>query len=265
VSIERSHGLRHDAAIDYRHSPHLAQWPLFDRVAGFVLETLQGLPDTGAPPRVLELGAGHGGYTELLLAAGCDVTVADMSQPAVQRLEAMFGGHDRLTALHDPDLGLRDASGAYSLAVCVSVLHHVPDYLECLERVAALVSPGGALVTVQDPLWYPRVGRLTRTVDRSAYLAWRIGQGRLQDGVEAMVRRLRRVHPEARPGEIVYHHVVRQGVDEDAVAELLEDRFARVELVSHWSHHLAALRRPAERARMVNTFAVRATGRGSEP
>jgi hypothetical protein len=57
---------------------------------------------------------------------------------------------------------------------------------------------------------------------------------------------------------------VRQGVDEQAVAELLEARFDRVELVSYWSHHLAAVRRPAERAGLVNTFAARGTGRRAD-
>ncbi|MDX6552286.1 MAG: Methyltransferase domain, partial [Gaiellales bacterium] len=101
MTVERTQGFHDEALIDYRQSPHLAQWPLFDRVAGFVVETVQGLPSTGAPPRVLELGAGHGGYVELLLALGCEVTVVDMSLPAVQRLDVRLGDQDRVIALHD--------------------------------------------------------------------------------------------------------------------------------------------------------------------
>jgi SAM-dependent methyltransferase len=260
VNVRRSHGFHHEPLIDYRHSPHLAQWPLYDRLVGFILETVSGLPDTGSPPRVLEVGAGHGGYTELLLAAGCDVTVVEMSRPPLQRLEARYGGHARVTGVLDPDVSLRDAGGGYSLALCVSLLHHIPDYVEFLLRITGRLLPRGALVTLQDPLWYPRVDRLTRMVDRSAYLTWRIAQGRFQQGVAAMVRRLRGVYPEARVGEIAYYHVVRQGVDEEAVAGFLEGRFAQVEVLSYWSHHLAAMRRAAELAGMVNTFAVRATG-----
>jgi SAM-dependent methyltransferase len=263
LNVQRSRGFRHEPVIEYRHSPHLAQRPLHGRLVGFILETVSSLPDVGAPPRVLEVGAGHGGYTELLLAAGHDVTVVEMSREALNRLEARYGGNPRFSGMFDPDVGLRDAGGGYTLALCVSVLHHVPDYVEFLRRLTGRLLPGGALVTVQDPLWYPRVGRPTRALDRSAYLVWRIGQGRLRQGVEAMIRRSRRIYPEARPGEIVYHHVVRQGVDEEAVAGFLADRFARVELVSYWSHHLSSIRRPAELAGMVNTFAVRATGNGA--
>jgi SAM-dependent methyltransferase len=263
LNVQRSRGFDVDPVVDYRHSPHLAQWPLHDRLAGFILETLNGLPDTGAPPRVLEVGAGHGGYTELLLAAGSDVTVVEMSRPALQRLEARYGGHERLTAVLDAKASLRNAGDGYSLALCVSVLHHIPDYVEFLRRITRRLVARGALVTIEDPLWYPRVRRLTRIVDRSAYLAWRIGQGRLRQGVGAMVRRLRRRYPEARAEEIVYYHVVRQGVDEEAVTNLLAGGFARVEVRSYWSHHLAAIARAAERAGMANTFAVRATGRSA--
>jgi SAM-dependent methyltransferase len=261
MNVRRFHGFHDEALVDYRHSPHLAQWPLYDRLAGFIFETVSGLPDTGTPHRVLEVGAGHGGYTELLLATGCEVTVVEVTRPPLQRLEARYGAHERLTGVLDPDLSLRDAEGGYSLALCVSLLHHIPDYLEFLRRITGRLLPRGALVTVQDPLWYPRVARLTRIADRSAYLTWRIGRGRFHQGVAAMVRRLRRMYPEERAGETVYYHVARQGVDEEAVAALLENRFAQVEVLSYWSHHLAAMRRGAELAGMINTFAVRATGR----
>jgi SAM-dependent methyltransferase len=221
------------------------------------------MPHNGKPLRVLEVGAGHGGYTDVLLATGSDVTVVEMSPSALQMLQARYGGHERLSHVLDPDASLRDAGEGYSLALCVSLLHHIPDYVGFLRNISGRLLAGGALVTVQDPLWYPRLGLLTRTVDRSAYLAWRIGRGQFRQGVQAMVRRLRRVYPESRGGEIVYYHVVRQGVDEEAVAGSLTDSFSRVEVFSYWSHHLAALRRPAELAGIVNTFAVRATGRSS--
>jgi SAM-dependent methyltransferase len=223
-----------------------------------VAETVAALPPR---PRVLELGASHGGFTELLLALDCDVTMAEMAAPALRRLEARHGGRARFAGVHDPELALDGVGGGFALAVAVSALHHVPDYLALLGRVADRIDAGGALITLQDPLWYPRTGRLTRLVDRSAYLAWRLGQGRVRDGAAAAIRRLRRRYPERRDDEVVYYHVVRSGVDEEAVAALLAERFARVELVSYWSHHLAAAAGPATAAGLVNTFAVRATGR----
>ena len=246
--------------MDYRHSPHLAQWALSDRLVRILHATLRGLAAAGLPPRVLELGAGHGGYAGQALAAGCQVTAVEMSPGSLQALRARHGANDRLTAVADPGADLSDAGDGYSLALCISVLHHIPDYLDLLDRLAGRLLPGGVLLTMQDPLWYPRVGRVTRAFDRGTYLAWRIAQGRITEGVTAMRRRLRGEYPEARGGEIVYHHVVRQGVDEEAVVAALRERFARVELFTYWSSHLAAARGPAEFAGLVNTFGVRASG-----
>jgi SAM-dependent methyltransferase len=246
--------------VNYRHSPHLAQWALADRLAGILHATIRELSDAGLPLRVLEVGAGHGGFAGHALAAGCEVTAAEMSAPAFEDLETRYGTNDRLTAVADPGATLSGVGEGFALAVCVSVLHHIPDYLDLLQRITARLLPGGALLTLQDPLWYPRVGRVTRAVDRTAYLTWRIGQGNVGPGLAAMRRRLRGAYPEAKDGEIVYHHVVRQGVDERAVAASLAGRFSDVEVFPYWSNHLGAVHRVAEAAGLANTFGVRATG-----
>lgn len=213
------------------------------------------------PARVLEIGAGHGGYTSALLAAGCDVTAVDFSPPALSRLMAKYGGNPRLTTVADPAGDLASVGSGYALVLCVSVLHHVPDYLAFLDRAADLVGPGGSLLTLQDPLWYPRVDRLTRAFDRTAYLIWRVGQGEGRQGFAAMRRRMRRMPQEVAPGAIVYYHVTRRGIDEQAVAKLLASRFGRVQLLSYWSNHLGAVRLVAERAGLENTFSALAAGR----
>jgi SAM-dependent methyltransferase len=246
--------------VDYRNSPHLAQWALYDRLVGVFHATVAALSDAGLPLRVLEIGAGHGGYTGPALAAGCEVTAVEMSPRVFLDVEARYATNDSLTAILDPDAALTGAGEGYALAMCMSVLHHIPDYLDLLQRIADRLLPGGAILTLQDPLWYPRRGRVTRAVDRGAYLAWRIGQGNVVEGMAAMRRRLRGVYPEAKAGEIVYHHVVRQGVDEEAVAASLARRFAHVDVLPYWSNHLAAIRGVAEAAGLENTFGVRATG-----
>jgi hypothetical protein len=246
--------------VDYRHSPHLAQWALYDRLVGIVHRAIRATADAGLPLRVLEIGAGHGGYTSVLLAAGCEVTMVEMSRASVESLRARYGTNERLTAIHDPEADLTDVGQGYSLVVCISVLHHIPDYIELLERITDHVGLGGSMLLLQEPLWYPRMGLLTRTVDRCAYLAWRLGQGNVGDGFTSMWRRFRGVPLEARPGQIVYYHVARQGVDEEAVCRFLERRFTSVEPLPYWSNHLAAIRRPAELAGMTNTFGIRATG-----
>ena len=246
--------------VDYGHSPHLAQWPLADRLVATLHDTIAALAASGLPLRVLEIGAGHGGYAGQALAAGCDVTAVEMSRASLDDLRSRYGTNDRLRAVLDPDAGLLEAGDGYALVLAISVLHHIPDYLDLVDRLSARLLPGGALLTLQDPRWYPRVGRLTRAVDRGAYLAWRLGRGNVRQGWAAMRRRMRGAYPVPEAGEIVYHHVVRQGVDEQAVVRSLRGRFADVEMLSYWSNHLGAIHRAAELAGLENTFGVRATG-----
>lgn len=53
------------SGIDYRRgSPHLAQLGLYDRLVEVLRGTVRRLAEQGLPLRVLEIGAGHGGFTE---------------------------------------------------------------------------------------------------------------------------------------------------------------------------------------------------------
>jgi SAM-dependent methyltransferase len=259
--VHRLEALLEDPGVDYRNSPHLAQWALRYRLVAMLQSTLRSLQSASLPLRVLELAAGHGGYTGQLLAAGCEVTAVDMSPRAEQDLRAKYAANERLRTVLDPHGSLSGVGDGYSLAVCLSVLHHVPDYLRFLERVTATLRPGGALLTLQDPLWYLRLPALTRRADRAAYLAWRVFQGDVLQGFEAMRRRMRKEYPQPAAGEIVYYHVVRNGVDEQAIATSLRESFARVDVFSYWSNHLSLARPVAELVGMRNTFGVRATGR----
>ena len=223
-------------------------------------DTLRIVAGAGLPPRVLEIGAGHGGYTAELLDAGCQVTRLDLSASAIGFVRRQHLEHDRLTTALDPEATLEDAGSRQALVLLISVLHHVPDYLALLERAVERLAPGGAALLLEEPLWYPRVGRATRLADRGSYLAWRLSRGEIRSGLASLVRRTRRIRLEAVPGEIVYYHVVRSGVDEHEVAAMLGSWFDQVELSPYWSNHLALSRAFAEKLRLVNTFGMRATG-----
>ena len=57
---------------DYRKgSPHLSHLALYDRLVEVLRGVIPKLSDQGLPLRVLEVGAGHGGFTEPTLALGC--------------------------------------------------------------------------------------------------------------------------------------------------------------------------------------------------
>lgn len=257
--LQESH---YDADVDYRHgSPHLTHWQLFERLVDVVRGELRHLDAVGLDLDVLEIGAGHGGYTEPVLAAGCAVTAVEMSGPAMDRLIARYGTNDRFCAVLDPDGHLSALPGGHSLVMAVSVLHHIPDYLAFLSAAAEQLRPGGTLLALQDPTWFPRATRPQRLLDRGAFYAWRLGQGDLRRGFGTLGRRLRGVYDEHDPSDMVEYHAVRDGVDEQAVLELLRDRFTDVRLVPYWSHVAPVAQRLGDRLGAVNTFGVVARGR----
>jgi SAM-dependent methyltransferase len=98
--------------------------PATDLVA-FVRATLPP-----SPARVLEVGAGDGELAAALAAAGYDVVAIDPASEAE---------NVRRVALHELDETPFDA------AVAVVSLHHVEPLGESVERLAALVRPGGVL------------------------------------------------------------------------------------------------------------------------
>jgi trans-aconitate methyltransferase len=211
--------------------------------------------------RVLEIGGGHGTFTGQLVAMGADVTVTEMSTASADILSRRFRYSPRVMVVHDTDgEGVFKLSADFDVVLCVSVLHHIPHYLPFISRLIPLLKTGATLATYQDPDWYPRRSCLTGAMDRASYFAWRITQGNLLTGAQTRVRRLRGIYDEALAADMTEYHVVRQGVDEHALAELLGTAFGRVEVLHYWSTQAATLQRLGEKFGLRNTFGIEATG-----
>jgi len=251
------------SGIDYRRgSPHLAQLGLNDRLVEVLRGTVQRLAAQGLPLRVLEIGAGHGGFTMQALALGCDVTAIDMSRDSVEELKRRFGTNRKLHARYVPDGELRDVDGDYTLLMCVSVLHHIPDYITFLRGASQRIVRGGALLTLQDPVWYSR-HRAAHRAERAAYFAWRLGQGNTKAGLQTRLRRMRGAFDEANPRDMVEYHVIRNGVDEEAVLTFAREAFGEATLIPYWSSQLGVAQRLGERVGLHNTFGIVAHGHNS--
>lgn len=262
--MQRLQELGHGADRDYRvGSPHLSHWTLYDRLTGVLRAAITEVAEGGQPLTVLEVGAGHGGYTEAALAAGASVTATDMSRPSLARLRERYRGNPRLRVIFDPNGSLDEIGDEqFSLVVCSSVLHHIPDYLAFLDGpVLSHLAPGGTFLSFQDPLWYPSVGTLTRKLDRWAYLIWRVGQGNLRTGFATFARRQRGIYEVDNPNDMVEYHVLRQGCDQQAIRGLLEHHFESVELKTYWSTASALLQKVGDRLDHPNTFLLLARGR----
>ncbi len=258
--VQNQQEYHYGEGIDYRHgSPHLTHWRLHDALAGRLRRKIVQLSEGKRSLSVLEIGAGHGGFTEPTLAAGCKVTAVEMSRHSVAELEERFGANDRFKVLYDSGGDLDSTGAGFDLVLAVAVLHHIPDYQSYLDRAITRLRPGGTLLTLQDPLWYPR-HRAAHRLDRLGYLAWRTAQGDLSKGAATLLRRARASYDETKPEDMVEYHVVRQGVDEDAVLTSLQPRFSRVAVVKYWSNQLALAQRLGDRLGAVNVFGIDASG-----
>jgi SAM-dependent methyltransferase len=254
---------QHGAGFDYEAgSPHLRHRALRHRIISHIRSLVAEQFTRSGRCRVLEIGAGHGSFTDHVAATGADVTVTEMSRPSLELLRARFATNPRVRLLYDADGEVVFADDSrYDLVLCVSVLHHVPDYLGFVERLAGRIDEGGAFASFQDPMWYPRRGRLNLALDRYAYYAWRLGQADLRRGIATRLRRARGVLDESNPADMVEYHVVRQGVDDELLAQSLRGRFADVARWTYWSTQLPLLQALGERAGVQTTFGLVARGR----
>mgnify|MGYP000553010174 FL=1 len=212
---------------------------------------------------VLEIGAGHGSFTDTVLAAGGTPTATEMSKASFAYLSKKFAAVPSVRIVYDADGEAYLADGRrYDVVLLISVIHHVPDYLELLRSLAeSVVRPGGAIVTFQDPVWYPRQARWQRAVSDASYLAWRVFQGEFRRGLRTRMRRLRGVYDQSEPSDLVEYHVVRQGCDDVAMADVFRAHFRDVSTEYYFSTQLPLLQAIGTNRFPPNTFGIVARGR----
>lgn len=214
---------------------------------------------------VLELGAGSGLASTAWLERGVEITAVDSSETMLGRFATRaeaFGLKPKVVAA-DAVSFLESSSETFDVVTLVSMIHHVPDYLDLLRRAIARVRVGGCLITFADPLRYDRMPRFHHSIERTSYFMWRVGQGNLTRGIKTRFRRLRGVYSEAEVVDFDEYHVVRNGVDSSEIVRHLQASFSQVRLVSYWSTNSWLLQSLGERLRLVSCFGVLASQRQS--
>jgi hypothetical protein len=97
---------------------------------------------------------------------------------------------------------------------------------------------------------------LAHRFDRAAYLVWRLRRGNRISGLVSLKNRLTGRLDPARPGDMVEYHVVRNGVDERALHDLLDGAFRDVRVLPYWSNQSRIAFRLGRRLGLANHFAL---------
>lgn len=254
--------LGYPAGFDYDvGSPHLRHAQLRRWIVDVLADVVSARLAARGAVRVLEIGAGHGSFTDHVLAIGADVTVTETSAASAELLDKRYAHNPRARVMFDPDgSGAAVADERFDAVVCISVLHHIPDYLAAIDGWVRLLDPGGAFVSFQDPLWYPRRSRASMATSRAAFMAWRASQPGRSQALRSLIRR--RSHlDEQNPRDMVEYHVLRSGCDEEAIVEQLRGHFDRVQLHRYWSTQARTLQTLGARLRLESEFGIVALGR----
>jgi SAM-dependent methyltransferase len=239
------------------HIKHASLRALFERL---LAQALERAASQASPPRVLDLGAGEGSVTQLLLERGSAVTAVDVSESQLAELRRKCSSFaDRLDVrCGEVESVLQSLEGPYDLAVASAFLHHVPDYLGLLRRVIELLGPHGQFLSFQDPLRYDTIGRLTKALGEVGYLSWRVFQGDLRGGLARRLRRARGQLDDS-PLDNAEYHILRNGVDQEAIARLFREAGFECEIVRYFSTHGRMVQALGSMLKCENTFAIRAS------
>ena len=249
-------------------SPHLKHRQLTERCVAMAFDSFQRLSARGRVPSVLDLGAGEGMLTGPYLEMGALVTAVDASPQLLEVLANKAAKHpERLTTIvgdvFEALERFKQQGNRFDIVCAASFLHHVPDYLRlCRLSIEVLETPG-IFFTFQDPLRYDTVPSATLFLDRASYFVWRCFQGSYVRGLKTRLRRLRGVYREDLAEDVAEFHVVRNGVDHQAIEKLFKGEGFECEVRPYWSTQSGLFQRMGEGLHLRNTFAVLATKLGS--
>jgi SAM-dependent methyltransferase len=128
-----------------------------DNYAGWIFELIE--PYLG--DEVLEVGAGHGTFTEMLARRAKRVVASDISERCVGRLRDRFSDEESVEILHG-SIDSAAAYGPFDSVILINVLEHIEDDDGALrELVGSLLKPAGRTV-----LWVPAFPFLFSDFDR---------------------------------------------------------------------------------------------------
>ncbi|MDX8400434.1 MAG: class I SAM-dependent methyltransferase [Gallionellaceae bacterium] len=256
-----ANALAYDAGASLKYvegAPHIKHAELRNLYAKLVVQVFDNAKEHTLTPVVLDLGAGEGSVTLPFLELGASVLAVDISPEQLDALKVKCADYaDRLEVrCEDIYATLQGGDSKYDIIVANSFLHHVPDYLGMLKSAAMRLGPHGQIFSFQDPLRYDTLGKAGRIFSAVAYFAWRVVRGDVIAGLGRRIRRARGVYLEDSVADNAEYHVTRNGVDQDAIWELLEDLGFECEIVPYFSTQSSVFQPLGSILGVENTFAI---------
>lgn len=209
-------------------------------------------------PNVLDLGAGDGQAALAFLRLGCTVTAVDISEHQLERLRHDCAAFAPQLAVHVCNLetDARNIPGSFDIISASSMLHHIPDYGQLIRDVIQLLKPHGQFFSFQDPLRYDSLPITDRLFSEVSYAACRIRQPDALGGIARKMRRMRGVYLADCVADNSEYHVVRNGVDAEAIRAIFESNGFLCRIVPYFSTPSDFMQPIGERLNIKNTFAV---------
>jgi 2-polyprenyl-3-methyl-5-hydroxy-6-metoxy-1,4-benzoquinol methylase len=238
-------------------SPHVKYPALRQLYSRLVADILADARKHSEIPTVLDLGAGEGSATLPFLEMGARVVAVDVSESQLAELRRKCDGYKDRLEVRLGDLRTALATGEqYDVMVMSSCLHHIPDYLSVIEAGVGALSKNGQFFSFQDPVRYDTMGTVSRWLNKAMYFSWRVFQGDFFGGISRRLRRARGIYLEDCPADNTEYHVVRGGVDQDKVVQLLTSKGFDCRVVRYFSTQGSVFQPLGSALGIKNTFAV---------
>jgi len=240
-------------------APHVKHKSLRELYAKLAIGIYDYTRKSAITPKVLDLGAGEGSTTLQFLELGAEVTAVDNSKSQLVSLEnkcELFKGRLKVYSQDVESFLSRKNHGSYDIVVVSSFLHHIPDYLELIKKIIALLPPHGQFFAFQDPLRYDSVGKFTKVFSDFSYFSWRIFQGDAIEGVKRRMRRGRGIYLQDCESDNAEYHVARNGVNQNAIFELFKKEHFDCQIIPYFSTQSSLFQPVGNFLRIKNTFAV---------
>jgi ubiquinone/menaquinone biosynthesis C-methylase UbiE len=96
----------------------------------------------------LDFGAGTGNLTGKLLSMDYKVTAIDISAEMCAILKKKYKTHldaKKLVVINSPIEDVSFDRGEFDLITCYSVLHHLPDYADAIQKLSVFLKKGGVM------------------------------------------------------------------------------------------------------------------------